>query len=175
MIETLLRLRPARAFLLLNGWPVGGLIIYVLLLPPTLYAFFVVVVLAFAPLYLWPAVIATGLAKRPWRAGSVEASRIWTAGMGALVLISLPVPLLLGTGLDIETLEATQIMSILVFLASFCVLYAFWKTARALVEAEEQKRVPINRVVGTFLQFHFLPIGVIFLQRRVRAVLSSEL
>ena len=49
MIERLLRLRPARAFLLLNGWAVGGLIIYVLLLPPTVYAFFVVVVLLFSP------------------------------------------------------------------------------------------------------------------------------
>lgn len=175
MIETLLRLRPASACLLLNGWAVGGGIIHVLLIPPTIYAFFLVVVFLFSPFYLWPAVIATGLAKRSWGDGWVEASRIWTAGMGALVLISLPVPLLLGTGLEIETLEATRIMSILVFMASFCVLYAFWKTARALVEAEEQKRVPINRVVGTFLQFHFLPIGVIFLQRRVQAILSSEL
>lgn len=175
MIETLLRLRPASAFLLLNGWALGGAFIHVLLIPPTVYAFFLVVVFLFSPFYLWPAVIATGLSKRPWGPGSIEASRIWTAGLCALVLIALPVPMLLGTGLDIETLEATRIMSILVFMACFCVIYAFWKTARALVEAEEKKRVPINRVVGTFFQFHFLPIGVIFLQRRVRAVLSSEL
>lgn len=175
MIETLLRLRPASAFLLLNGWALGGGLIHVLLIPPTVYAFFVDVVLIFSPFYLWPAVIATGLAKRPRGAVSIEASRIWTAGMGALALILLPVPLLVVAGIGIETPAATRIMSIPVLLACFCLFYAYWKTARALVESEKQKRVPINRVVGTFIQFYFLPIGVIFLQKRVQAVLSSEL
>ncbi|MDE0001255.1 MAG: hypothetical protein OXQ29_00990 [Rhodospirillaceae bacterium] len=174
MIETLLRLRPASAFLLLNGCAVCGGIIYVLLIPPAVYAFFLVVLLVFPPYYLWPAVIATGLAKRPGGPGSVKASRIWTAGICAPVLGALPVPLLIGIGVEVGTLAASPLLSVLVLLAFFCVLYAFWKTARALVEAEENKRVPFNRIVGTFFQFYFLPIGVFFLQRRVQAVLSPE-
>ena len=47
-------------------------------------------------------------------------------------------------------------------------LYIFWTAARVLVEMEEQSRVSVDRTVGTFLLFFFLPIGILFLQRRIQ-------
>lgn len=44
-----------------------------------------------------------------------------------------------------------------------------WFGASALVAAENGSRVPPNRCFGTALEFLLLPLGVPFLQRRLRA------
>lgn len=49
-------------------------------------------------------------------------------------------------------------------------LYILWTAARGLVQAEEGRVVAFNRMIGTFLMFYFLPLGIYFLQRRVRCL-----
>lgn len=48
------------------------------------------------------------------------------------------------------------------------VFYILWTAARGLVQAEDGRAVAFNRVIGTFFLFWFLPLGIYFLQRRVR-------
>lgn len=50
----------------------------------------------------------------------------------------------------------------------------FYLAAAALVEAEDGKRPPVGRCLGTFLLFFFLPFGIWTLQKRLRAVASSR-
>lgn len=50
----------------------------------------------------------------------------------------------------------------------------FYRAGAALVEAEERARPPVNRCIGTFLLFFFLPFGLWTLQKRLRAVASRR-
>ena len=55
----------------------------------------------------------------------------------------------------------------------FCIFYLFWSGARALVFAEEGRRVGKDRRIGTFLQLYFLPLGIYFVQRRLHRLLQE--
>ncbi len=57
-------------------------------------------------------------------------------------------------------------VAILAWLAG--AFYILWTAARGLVHAEDGRAVALNRVIGTFFMFYFLPLGIYFLQRRVR-------
>ena len=58
-------------------------------------------------------------------------------------------------------------------LGLLCPLYMMWSAARALTSVEEGKQVPANRYIGTFALFFFLPVGIFFIQQRLRKVLSG--
>lgn len=47
-----------------------------------------------------------------------------------------------------------------------------WFGASALVAVEEGKRIRLDHCIGTLLQFLFLPIGILFLQGRVKSLLA---
>ncbi|MDH3230528.1 MAG: hypothetical protein OEN55_12115 [Alphaproteobacteria bacterium] len=53
------------------------------------------------------------------------------------------------------------------------VFYILWTAARGLVQAEDGRAVAFNRVIGTFFMFYFLPLGIYFLQRRVRRLTAG--
>lgn len=53
------------------------------------------------------------------------------------------------------------------------VFYIMWAAARGLVQAEDGRAVALNRLIGTFFMFYFLPFGIYFLQRRVRRLAAS--
>jgi len=71
-----------------------------------------------------------------------------------------------------EIAEATlfPIVTLFAIVSSFsAVIYILWTAAKLLVCAEdEQKKVATSRIFGTFLQFFYLPICVIFLQKRLK-------
>lgn len=62
---------------------------------------------------------------------------------------------------------------VLWFLGVAAPLYICWVAARSLVAAEEGHRLKWDRNIGTFLLFYFLPIGLIFIQMRLRRLLGA--
>ena len=52
-------------------------------------------------------------------------------------------------------------------------LYVCWVAARSLVSAEEGRRLTWDRNVGTFFLFYLFPIGILFIQMRLRRLLRT--
>lgn len=58
--------------------------------------------------------------------------------------------------------------------ATFCYLYVVYFAARALVSVEEQRTVDGGEYAGAFFLFLLLPIGIWFLQPRLRKLYLSD-
>ncbi len=68
------------------------------------------------------------------------------------------------------------ILGSMAWLAGFASpLYIMGTAARGLVYAEEGHAVAFNRAIGTFFMFAFLPLGIYFLQRRLRRLPTGEI
>ncbi len=66
---------------------------------------------------------------------------------------------------------------ILYFLVTASVTYAFlrilWIASKALVYTEDGQKVSSSRLIGTFLQFFYLPICIVFLHKRLKRMSNS--
>ncbi|WP_266204167.1 hypothetical protein [Pontibacter kalidii] len=59
-------------------------------------------------------------------------------------------------------------------LATFCYLYAVYFAARSLVSAEQQRVVQMGEYGGAFFLFLLLPVGIWFLQPRLRRLYLAD-
>ena len=102
-------------------------------------------------------------------------TRVRPMGIAAALLVMLPAfatamvffasPGSNGTGFAIAVTVA-----VFVWLAGL--FYILWTAARGLVQAE-RGRTTLDRVIGTFFMFYLLPLGIYFLQRRVRRLATG--
>ena len=102
-------------------------------------------------------------------------TRVRPMGIAAALLVMLPAfatamvffasPGSHGTGFAIAVTVA-----VFVWLAGL--FYILWTAARGLVQAE-RGRTTLDRVIGTFFMFYLLPLGIYFLQRRVRRLATG--
>lgn len=67
-----------------------------------------------------------------------------------------------------------DVITIFQYLLIISIFYPFLFVSQSLVFAEEKKRVKVNRYIGTFILFWLFPIGVWFLQPRIKAVLEEK-
>lgn len=164
ILERVIGLRPFTAFLAINV----GVIAHASL---TSFgysnpAYWGLVVLPAMPVFAWPCIAVSDLRDRYGTAVRAQPNRLWAALAGVFVAHSCLVPILAMLPRDNVVFFAVALLAWgLGFLGP---LYIFWTAARVLVEMEEQSRVSVDRTVGTFLLFFFLPIGILFLQRRIQ-------
>ncbi len=59
-------------------------------------------------------------------------------------------------------------------LAVYGMLYALYFVSKSLVVAEEKQSLRFDRYIGTLFLFWFFPIGIWFVQPRVRKILKEE-
>lgn len=96
--------------------------------------------------------------------------------LATLVCVTVGYPILFFTENSISPQNPgiELVVSPLILLTLVSALYIFWVAARALVFSEAGHRVSFNRVIGTFLMFFALPLGVFFLQHRLRRLMFRE-
>ena len=126
-----------------------------------------------AVVYLgWPYMIGMTVGKR------VEGRHSARVKASLSILYVLAFHVLAGAVLleGLETLPNVQRTFFLFgwLLAIVGTFYLLWFGASALVTAEGGEQVRLDQCVGTLVQFLFLPIGVLFLQRRVQALLADS-
>jgi hypothetical protein len=167
-LEAILRLSRVAAFAII--W--AGLFLAVILQSTAGAAFELGVgaVVAAALQLLWPLTAAIVL---PGRFRTPRVRVILMVNLGAILLLSLVAPRLL------PILQGTRSVGsslglIAWFYGILATLHLVACGARALVEHEEGGRVPLDRWIGTFLSFFFLPIGVLWIQPRLRSVGTGQ-
>jgi hypothetical protein len=89
-----------------------------------------------------------------------------------VVIFHVVAGILLMDGLDRLTDSTWSAFLLFWVLAVAATFYLLWFGANTLVAAEQNCPVRLDQYLGTFLEFLLLPIGVLFLQRRVRALYS---
>lgn len=169
-MERLIGLKPIPGFLVV----VGGLVLAGLLgsLVPERFSLSVMNATA-AVVYLgWPFLIGIAAEKRVGRRRG-RASAIASISFPYLVVFHVVAGVLLADGID--QLAGPTWAAFLGFwmVAVVATFYLLWFGARTLVAAEERRPVRLDQYLGTLLELLVLPIGVLFLQKRVRALLSS--
>lgn len=63
---------------------------------------------------------------------------------------------------------ANAAYTIMEMMAAFSLLSVFWFAARSLCDAEDQRKTPASKVVGTFLLYLYIVIGAFFISRRLK-------
>lgn len=91
-------------------------------------------------------------------------------GMFAAMYMALTYTMYIGQGALFPPILAVVVWAF----GMFCPLYIVWSAARALVFVEEGRKVGIDRRIGTFFLFYFLPFGIYFVQRRLQRVLTPQ-
>lgn len=120
----------------------------------------------------YPLVIAFGLHKTFGKLTGFNGKFLFAALI--CVAVGYPILFFAENRISLGNPEAELVVSLLTLPVLSSALYIFWVAARALVYSEEGHRVFFNRVIGTFLMFFALPLGVFFLQRRLRRLMSRE-
>jgi len=169
LMERVINLDAFPAFLIV----VGGLLLAGLLgvLVPDRFSLAVTNATA-AVVYLgWPLLVGMAAEKRAGRRGGrtrAVASICFPYVVGFHVVAGI----LLMDGID--HLAKSTWITFLVFwtFAVAATLYLLWFGARTLVATEEKRSVRLDQYLGTLFEFLVLPIGVLFLQKRVRALFS---
>ena len=168
-INRLIALSPAVAFVLINSGLVIGSAIWIRAMAgPTQSVLFVFSRLVSALFFLgWPTLVAVFLL-RHYGIGSDGGLRlVLLAFVGALVAHGCVWLLWVIPDGDPVWVALATVTWILGFMGP---IYLLIYASRALVMAETGKPVPLDRWLGTLLLFLCLPIGVIFIQRRVRKI-----
>lgn len=168
--DQLIGLRPIVAFLIINA----GVVAHTALtqygyVNPALWSIGVIPAI---PLFAWPCVAVSVLKNRHGASVRVQPRRLWTAFVGVLFAYAFFVPIL-------AILPRSSIAFVACTFITWCVgflglLYVFWSAARVLVEIEERKQSSIDRILGTFLMYFFLPISILILQRRIQRAAKNE-
>ena len=73
----------------------------------------------------------------------------------------------LKTGNNLTFLDFLPSLALMFSVIYLCI-YIIWTAAKTLVYAEEGKKVPSSRIVGTALQFMYLPICIFWLHKRLK-------
>lgn len=168
-MERVIGLKPVPGFLVV----VAGLLIAGLLgaLVPERFSLGVMNATA-AIVYLgWPFLVGTAAEKRAGRRRG-RASALALISFPYVVLFHVVAGVLLMDGIDQLTGPTWAAFLGFWVLAVVATFYLLWFGARTLVAAEERRPVRFGQYLGTLLEFLLLPIGVLFLQNRVRALLS---
>jgi Na+/H+ antiporter NhaD/arsenite permease-like protein len=93
---------------------------------------------------------------------------LFLIGIGAVYVAIFPYyvkPRLAGTPLELYLGVDSPVLGLA---GCFLFLAVFWIAARAVCEAEEKRKMPAHNVVGTFLLFFYLVIGVPFIYGRLK-------
>lgn len=129
--------------------------------------------LPFAVLWLgWPVAISLYLNRTYGAVARVKPRAVILCYVGFLAAILV----VLGYFVPVEQDAAfpAPLAVLLWIFAFFCPLYLMWSAARALVFVEEGREVGIDRRIGTFFLFYFLPLGIYFVQRRLQRMLNPR-
>ena len=132
-----------------------------------LASFFFFLVIAFN--YGWPASVAWYLSKA-MPGHSYEGRKILATFFLSLALLLSPIIVelaFLDPNLIEDSARLSAVFPLLGTLGWIGLLRVLWVASRLMVFSEVGTDVPANRVVGTFVAFLFLPIGVFSLARRL--------
>lgn len=168
-MEHVITLRAFPAFLVV----IGGLVLAGLLgaLVPDRLSLGVMNAAAAAVYLGWPFLVGMAAENRVGRGGSAVRA-IASISFPYVVIFHVGAGILLMDGID-RLASATWVVFLVFWvLAVVATFYLLWFGARALVAAEERRPVRLDQYLGTFLEFLLLPVGVLFLQKRVRALFS---
>ncbi len=165
----LLRLHPILAFLLLVG--LGLSVLPLMRLGPVETTFPLAVAAVALVIFGYMVSVALGLAALlPER---VRVKRLRLLGVFAFAVVfdffGLRILQLLAEGDPLER----GVLMILWLLGVAAPLYICGIASRSLVAAEQGREFSRGRCVGTFLLFYLLPIGIIFIQTRLRRLLAA--
>ena len=164
----LLRLRPVFAFLLVNtGFAIS---MVVRGSGASDASGFTASFIAAVVLIGWPAIIVEGLSTIRPDVG--HPARVWLAFLCTLVVQAVLIPLLMNATGDYWYWNV--IAAVTWLLGFFAPLYVIWSASNLLITLEEHHPASVNQSIGTFLMLFFLPVGVFFLQKRVRRLLPDR-
>lgn len=140
--------------------------------PPDSIAYHAVVIALGIVLFMgYPVTIAIHLLRTRGAVTAVRPS--WLAG-AAVLLLTAHVTVMIFPDWPWRDGPGWMIASALTWLSALVgPLYIMWTAARGLVRAEAGQAVPLNRVMDTFVMFAALPLGIYFLQRRVRRLTTG--
>ena len=169
ILRSLFKCRPAAALALLLGSLIASVSMLVLAPQAPLYA--ALSVILFLPNWVWPGVLLEGIRVHHGTEMRPRSGTVW-ACIACVILIDAVFFPLLGGWAD-EFRIAFDFANVAGFTATAIDLWVFWTVAKVLVQAEDGREAPATRVIGTFVQFLFLPLCVYVLQRRAQRLVRS--
>lgn len=168
MFTKLLRLRPVLAFLVVNS----GFAISTAMrgLGTSEVSSITASFIAALVLVGWSAMIVDRLSRTFEAVG--HPARVWLAFLCTLAAHVILFPILTNSSADSWYWGAMA--AVTWSLGFFGPLYVIWSASSLLVTIEERRPASIDRSIGTFLMLFFLPVGVLFVQKRVRRLMSGS-
>lgn len=170
-MEWVIRLKSFPAFVVV----VGSLVVAGLLGALVPYRFGVGVMNATAAVvYLgWPFLVGIAAESRAGL-GSTRARVVASICLAYVVIFHIIAGIVLLDGIHRLAKPTLAVFLVFWMLAVMATFYLPWFGARTLVVAEERRPVRFDQYLGTLFEFLILPIGVLFLQKRVRALFASN-
>jgi len=165
----LVEIRPAAAFLLI--WMAVILAVIVVQFSPILWGIGLATFLLMLVCLGWHVLVCFRLKHEFNQLVRVNESVLLVC-LAYLLMIGLFAPVM---GLVVES-HPSRLANILVGLALgfglLCHLFIVWSATKSLIAAERDPSASVMQFIGTFLLFYYLPIGIVFVQRRFRKVLA---
>lgn len=162
----LFRCHPGAALALLLGSFIASVSILVIDAQAPLYA--TLSAILFLPNWVWPGVLLEGIRAHHGTDLRRRCNTVW-ACIACEILIDAVLLTILAEFAD--SLRFAAILETVGWCTvSAIALWVSWTVAKSLVEAEDRWYTPSTRVIGTFVQFLFLPLCVFVLQRRAQGL-----
>ena len=162
----LFRCHPAAALALVLGSFIASVSMLVIAPEVPLYASLSAIL--FLPNWVWPGVLLEGIRAHHGTDLRRRCNTVW-ACIACEILIDGVLLTILAELADSLRFAAT-LEAVTWCTASAIALWVSWTVAKTLVEAEDRWYTPSTRVIGTFVQFLFLPLCVFVLQRRAQGL-----
>lgn len=164
----ILIIHPLLATLLL--WGYLSAVLAPMHIEPTILNIIVGVALAALVVLGWPVLVSLGLHDFLGPQSRVN-KRLLAMSLICLLSILAALPVIL---LKLPHIAAWQNYASIIFLwvlACLSCLYILWSGARAITSLEHSGPPPLDRTLGIFLLVYFLPVGIPFLQMKLRRAL----
>jgi len=158
-VRLLMKISPTAAVLLIGVWI--SIAVAVGSLAPERYSLAAAAGLIGLLYFGWPHLVATALA---------PPSRDDKTGILTLAWVGAVVANVLAPTLTASAAAAHWLSALVSLGGLACAVALMWTASIRMVAREERSHPRADRCVGTLLLFLFLPLGVAFLQRRIRAI-----